>query len=205
MSGRWFRFYNEALNDPKVQSLDGETFKDWINILCIASANDGVLPDMQHLAFALRKPLNDAITVVERLANATLIDRCNGGANGYHYAPHGWAKRQFKSDTSNERVKRYRKRNCNVTETPPDTDTEQSIPLSKDNGDSHKIFWDRALEYLGAKNRPLIGKWLKSHTQDEVAGWITRAQIERAVDKVAFIEGCRRKAGKSQEYEMPVA
>ena len=200
MSGRWFRFYNEALNDPKVQSLDGETFKDWINILCIASANDGVLPDMQHLAFALRKPLNDAITVVERLANAALIDRCNGGANGFHYAPHGWAKRQFKSDTSNERVKRYRKRNCNVTETPPDTDTEQSIPLSKDNGDPKKNFWDNAVAYIGDRGK--VGKLLKGRTQADVARAITEAQLAGAVDPFPYVEGILRKQSRDA-VEMP--
>jgi hypothetical protein len=54
MSYSWFRLYSEVLNDPKVQCLSGEHFKTWINILCIASKNHGVLPDMEALQFLLR-------------------------------------------------------------------------------------------------------------------------------------------------------
>ena len=49
----WFRFYAEALNDPKVQRLDGETFKGWVNLLCLAKAHDGTLPDIPDIAFGL--------------------------------------------------------------------------------------------------------------------------------------------------------
>ena len=129
---RWFRLYSEALNDPKVQRLDGETFKFWINVLCLASENDGRLPDVPDMAFALRMDENACLTVVERLLNGGLIDRANGGANGWHYAPHGWAKRQYKSDGSTERVKRFRQRSKAVTETPPDTDTDTETEHNKE-------------------------------------------------------------------------
>ena len=42
------------------------------------------------------------------------------------WAPHNWAKRQYKSDTSTERVKRFRNAQRNNVETPPESDTEQS-------------------------------------------------------------------------------
>jgi hypothetical protein len=44
MSARWFRFYDDALNDPKVQKLSGDLFKAWVNILCLASKHGGELP-----------------------------------------------------------------------------------------------------------------------------------------------------------------
>lgn len=121
---RWFRFHDEALNDPKVQLLDGETFKAWVNLLCLASKNKGRLPAISGIAFALRVTEDAALTVVERLLNGGLIDKVSGGADGYAYAPHGWAERQYKSDTSTERVKRCRQRSKTVSETPPETDTE---------------------------------------------------------------------------------
>lgn len=121
---RWFRFHAEALNDPKVQRLDGETFKVWVNLLCLASANDGKLPPVTDIAFALRMTEDGARTVLERLLNATLIDKLSGGADGWHYAPHGWAERQYKSDTSTDRVKRFRERSKPVTVTPPDTEAD---------------------------------------------------------------------------------
>lgn len=121
---RWFRFYDQALNDPKVQMLPADDFKSWVNLLCLASQHEGKLPDVTAIAFALRVTENAAVTVLERLHNAGLIDKCNGGANGWFYAPHGWDKRQYKSDTSAERVKRHRANKCNVTVTPPETETD---------------------------------------------------------------------------------
>lgn len=208
---RWFRFYDEALNDPKVQLLDGETFKHWVNILCLASRNGGKLSSVEEIAFALRIDNNACVTVVERLLNGGLIDRLNGGPNGWHYAPHGWQKRQYKSDSSNERVKRYRQRKCNVTETPPDTDTDTDNTLAKASdapASSDKQFWDNAKAYLGGKSPgALIGRWLKEYTKDEVAKAITAAQIERVVDPVPYVTAVLKKrytTGKAGDYEYPI-
>lgn len=122
---QWFRFYHEALDDPKVQTLDAETFRDWVNLLCLCCRHGGELPKTtEDIAFALRRSLIGCQSVLDRLAIAGLIDRCKGGPNGMFYAIHGWEKRQYKSDSSTDRVKRYRERSKNVSETPPDTDTD---------------------------------------------------------------------------------
>jgi hypothetical protein len=119
---RWFRLYDDVLNDPKVQKLSGETFKLWINVLCIASKHGGVLPNLDDLAFQLRLPTLVCKTEIDTLKAAGLID------GDKKLKPHGWEKRQYKSDTSTERVKRFRERYSNVAETVnetgPDTDTE---------------------------------------------------------------------------------
>jgi hypothetical protein len=119
---RWFRLYDDLLNDPKVQKLSGETFKLWINLLCIASKHGGVLPSLDDLAFQLRLPALVCKTEIDTLKAAGLID------GDKKLKPHGWEKRQYKSDTSTERVKRFRERSSNVAETVnetvPDTDTE---------------------------------------------------------------------------------
>ena len=121
---RWFRFYDEILDDPKVQQLPAADFKHWVNLLALASRNDGKLPAVEAVAFALRIDVHAAATVLSRLADATLLDRRQGGAHGMHYAPHNWDKRQYKSDGSTDRVKRFRQRSKTVSETPPDTDTD---------------------------------------------------------------------------------
>lgn len=121
---RWFRFYQEALDDPKVQKLEPFDFKCWVNVLCLACRNDGKLPLLPDMAFALRMTIDGCQTVLERLSNGGLIDKASGGANGAHYVVHNWEKRQYKSDTSTPRVKRFRERSETVTETPPDTETE---------------------------------------------------------------------------------
>ncbi len=124
----WFRFYNEALDDPKVQRLDGDTFKTWVNLLCLCARHDGLPKSIQDISFALRVDVHGCSTVLSRLADAGLLDRLHGGVDGMHYAIHAWDKRQYKSDTSTERVKRFRERSSNATETvnetPPDTETD---------------------------------------------------------------------------------
>jgi hypothetical protein len=136
---QWFRFYAEALDDPKVQKLDPVTFKQWVNILCLACKNEGVLPPHDDMAFALRIDIIALESLLDRLLIAGLIDVVKGGANGSRIAPHGWAKRQYKSDGSTERVKRYRQRFRNDAVTPPETETEaetEEPPVSPPAGDN---------------------------------------------------------------------
>lgn len=201
---RWFRFYAEALDDPKVQRLDGETFKAWVNLLCLAARNDGFLPEMEDIAFALRMDSIAAGSLVDRLRIGGLIDTVKGGPNGSRIAPHGWSKRQYKSDTSTDRVKRFRQRSKTVTETPPDTETETEVTVAKATdaaASPDKVFWDNAKAYLGGRNPgALIGKWSRDYGQPETARAISAAQIERAVDPVPYIERVLRKA-KSSEAE----
>lgn len=134
-SGRWFRMYDELLDDPKVQILPPDTFKAWVNLLCLASRNDGQLPDLSAIAFALRFDEKRAKKLVDDLVQRQLIDVTQNG-----YEPHAWRDRQYQSDVSTDRVKRYRERqrerggnvsksvSGNVSnlrsETPPEAETE---------------------------------------------------------------------------------
>lgn len=127
---RWFRYYDDALNDPKVQKLTGDYFKAWVNILCMASKAGGVIASATDVAFGLRLSEAKARAIVAYLMGVGLLDVPK---NGYA-TPHNWDARQYKSDVSNERVKRHRERHrndqsnteCNVTvtenETPPETE-----------------------------------------------------------------------------------
>lgn len=139
----WFRFYLEAVHDPKLLALSDPDYRMWVNILCLSAPNNGKLPSFESIALSLRADVDAIRTVVERLANATLIDRAHGGPNGWHYAVHGWAKRQYKSDTSTDRVKRFRNAKRNVSETPSESETESdtektplppSAPPAEDGG-----------------------------------------------------------------------
>lgn len=108
----WFRFYAETLNDPKVQDLEGELFKQWVNILCVVSGNHerGVLPETFHVAFHLRITVEKAAEILRELENRGLLDRHEG-----KLSPHGWSRRQFQSDDAYERVKRFRSVKGNVS------------------------------------------------------------------------------------------
>jgi hypothetical protein len=134
---RWFRFYDDTLNDPKVQRLPGDLFKSWVNLLCLASNSDGEIKSLADAAFALRLPEAKAAVIVASLAAKGLLDSVEGG----YFAPHNWNGRQYKSDvtdpTAADRMQRYRNRKRNadrndtVTDTPLRTDTEQITETDK--------------------------------------------------------------------------
>lgn len=104
----WWRAYNEAMEDPKLQRLPGELFKHWFNLMCLASKKGGVLPPLDDIAFALRVTPIKAKDVVEKLMTAGLLDH-----DGQNFAPHNWGGRQYKSDNSTSRVQKFRARHSN--------------------------------------------------------------------------------------------
>ncbi len=131
---KWLRLYVEVLDDPKVQTLSDFDFRFLINLWCIASLNQGVLPSESDISFRLRQRRPTVGSALDRLRTSGLLDLEEGKLR-----PHNWDERQFKSDDIALRVKAYRDRSrvtgnvtCNVTNTvsgtlrvtPPDTDTE---------------------------------------------------------------------------------
>ena len=127
--------YAEVLNDPKAQKLSDSAFRGWVNLLCLASNYDGILEQpLENVAFSLRKSLPKTKELFRILVAAELLDELENG-----WKPHNWDTRQYKSDVSTERVKRFRKRREAVSETPPDTDsdTEQN-QIQKKEEDSSK-------------------------------------------------------------------
>src|SRR6516164_6651178 len=112
---RWFRFYDDALNDPKLLRLSDRMHRVWIGLLCVASKNDGKLPSMEDCALMLRLQPERMAEALASLVGAGLLDR-----DGAALSPHNWASRQFKSDGSAERMKRHRQRHGGVTVTPPE-------------------------------------------------------------------------------------
>lgn len=133
MSG-WFRMYSDVVNNPKVQLLPDDVFKMWVNILCIASENGGILPSNEELAFKLRASLQCVLHVTKTLIEAKLLT-VTKNQHGETIAPYNWQKRQYKSDGSADRVKRYRDRKkavtCNAVVTPPEQNRSDTdiIPL----------------------------------------------------------------------------
>ena len=104
---RWFRLYDEMLDDPKVQRLHPALFKVLINLWCVASRNDGRLPSATDLSFSLRMTEDETFRAVSKLADAGFIDTDPATSE---QRPHGWDARQFRSDTSTDRVRAHRER-----------------------------------------------------------------------------------------------
>jgi len=125
---RWFRFYSDALRKPKVARLADKDFRLWVELLAVAAENDGAIPCLDDLKHLLKRRLDHLSTAVKRLISTRLIVQLNDG-----YEPYGWAKYQYKSDTSTERVAKHRQK-CNVSVTPPDTDTDTDTDIKEPKG-----------------------------------------------------------------------
>ena len=196
---RWFRLYEEVLTDPKVQRLSDKNFKAWINLLCVASrSHHGILPPVDDLAFALRWSKSKTVEIFDELVRVGLFEMLPLSEANPQYYPHNWDSRQFKSDVSTTRVKRFRdkKRNVSstVSETPPESETDTEAKTEqKDSGaaapvidlfpniptDEKKSYFNRSKEILGAKGSGLAAKLLKSK-----GGVVSRARavLEAAAD-----------------------
>jgi hypothetical protein len=125
---RWFRFYNDAMRNSKVAQLSDANFRLWVELLCVASENDGRIPHDEALKTVLRRRLDHLQGGLRALLKAGLIDALTVG-----YAPHDWDKRQYKSDVSTERSRKHREK-CNVAATvnatPPDTETDADTEIT---------------------------------------------------------------------------
>lgn len=97
--------YESVLDDPKVQKLSDPVFRGWVNLLCLASRNEGEIPgDLSAIAFALRTTEAKAGELLKKLEGCGLIEQAKEGV----FQPHNWAGRQYQSDNPNARVKKYR-------------------------------------------------------------------------------------------------
>lgn len=201
---RWFRMYNEVLDDPKVQRLGGDDFKVWVNLLCLTSRLDGSLPPIEDIGFSLRLDAKKAKAVVSRLVEAGLLEEVEG-----RFVPHAWNDRQYQSDVSTSRVKQFRERKKSASRnsdetfhaTAPDTDTDTdknsvtNVTAKSSSTDPEKVMFDSGIRSLGdagvpaAKARPLLGKWKRDHGAAAVIAALGAAQREGAIDPVGFIEG----------------
>lgn len=217
---RWFRHYAGMMRDDKLvrvalkskQSIE-RTLWVWGAVLESASEIDNDARyevDTAEIAHFLRCKPAHIEAILEALKELGRID-------GERVST--WSKRQFKSDRSNDRVTEYRakkraERNGDVTlqerhRNAPETDTETEVPLSKDNGptaDPDVEFWKAGKSFLSGESRnpgALIGKWSQRYGKAETAAAIVRAQLERPVQRIPFIEGCLRQASKLESAGMP--
>ena len=207
---RWFRVYDDMVDDPKVQRLGPDLFKALVNLWCLASKNNGVLPSVDDIAFKLRIRPERAEKILAELTACGLLDDVDENTT----APHNWNGRQYKSDVSNERVQRHRKRKRNVTSavtvTPPETEadteseTEQKEPPLRGADPRTKLFNEtlRTLASITGKTpdscRSLVGRWLKS-VDDEaihVIAAIEDAERNRIADPVAWINQTLKPRGR---------
>ena len=136
----WFRMYTEAVDDEKLRLLAFEDRWHYVAILCLKG--QGLLDDKSDHQLRLRKiavkmgvQLRELDEIARRLSEVGLVDQET-------LQPVKWDIRQFRSDSSRERVAKHRenqrkqqdestKRGCNVTVTPPETDTDTDTDIKR--------------------------------------------------------------------------
>lgn len=134
MSLPWFRMYAEFAKDAKVQSMD-ETLQRRLVMLFCLKCSDELELSHDELACALRISGEEMETTLEVFRRKGFMDEDDNIVN--------WDKRQFASDNSTDRVRRYRERQRNGDETlqarsgngavtPPDTDTDTDTDIDTD-------------------------------------------------------------------------
>ena len=128
----WLRLYTDTVDNEKIRLLAFEDRWHYIALLCLMQ--QGVLDTENELlerkiAVKLGVQLPALQEIKKRLMDVELIQN--------NFRPVGWNKKQYKSDSSVERTRKYRKnkdkKTCDVT-TPSlqrhcdalDTDTEQN-------------------------------------------------------------------------------
>ena len=128
--GRWFRLYDDTINDPKVQCLDGTLFKAWINCLCIANQCDGIIK-RDDVAFRLRLSASDGDQAIETLIAKGLLEYSliNGDQC---LTPHSWKERQPNRDKSALRMRklRARKKARGGSDASRDGSSDGDVPIS---------------------------------------------------------------------------
>ena len=100
MVNPWFRFYSEFSHDPKVQMMSESMQRRYIMVMCLRCSNELVTLHETEIAFHLR------ITEAELAETKALF--ISKGFIDDKWNLLNWDKRQYKSDSSTERVARHR-------------------------------------------------------------------------------------------------
>ena len=123
----WLRLYCDLPDNLKLRRLSESDQLLYIWLLCLHKRGQLAGATVHDIQWRLR--LNGGCQdAIQRLKDANLLLD--------DLTPKGWHERQFVSDSSTERVQRYRmKRYRNVTETPSETETETDTEKNKTRGE----------------------------------------------------------------------
>src|ERR1700682_2123616 len=97
---QWFRFYGDAINDPKILKLPEATRWRWVAVLAAASKCQGAIPPADDLALMLRINMQQTLELIKRLWRAKLIDTTETGGNKRAtFQPTGYRNTETKHET----------------------------------------------------------------------------------------------------------
>ena len=122
---KWFRLYDEIIDDPKLLSIPFEIRWFYVAILCVlnrTSRETGRLPETDTLCQFLRINEHRVEEIVDILVEKKLLQK-----DKYGYLCKAFASRQYRSDSSTLRTKRFRERSKVIEETVTETDINNNI------------------------------------------------------------------------------
>jgi hypothetical protein len=171
MANPWFRMYSEFADDPKVQIMPEAMQRRLLMLMC--SKCKGETLHETELAFHWRISETELAETKAVFLKKEFIDEDWNLLN--------WDKRQFISDSSTDRVRKYRQgkkqdetlpetngTKRNVTVTPPDTDTDTDTEKTNTLAPSATAL-EASSPHIGAIL--LVDKTHFKFTQADVDGW----------------------------------
>ena len=208
----WLRLYTEFASDPVIQSLSYADQRHYICLLCLKG--QGVIdrkisqPARERIIFrGLGLSEIDALGVKDRLQEQGLIDK--------NWQIAGWNKRQFISDHSTQRTRKYRKtketgnglsqsrkrigdgpdtdtdtlRISDPTD-PPEVGTSASLPAEPQKEVSNRINGDDCKAVLSYLNLQVGSSY--RHTNNKGQPSTHRTQVHAILKKGYSVDDCKR-------------
>lgn len=115
MAKTWFRVHasghRSILDNRKVQSLQPADFMLLVNLWALSCPTEGVLPPVADIAWRLRMKEAAIEAAIDKFLEKKLIDAVDD-----YFVMHDWNDHQFESDSSTDRVKRFRQRSRNAVD-----------------------------------------------------------------------------------------
>jgi len=189
----WLRLYTDTVDNEKIRLLAFEDRWHFIALLCLKQ--QGILDENNDLlerkiAVKLGVQLRELDEVKRRLNEVGLIH--------LDWQPIGWENKQYKSDSSSDRVRKHRenkkKDNSNVTETLQkrksnvlDTESETDTNKETDKKNTKKFTppsVDQVRQYIEDKGYSIDPQKFVDHY--ETSGWM------RGSNKIKSWEACVR-------------
>jgi hypothetical protein len=189
MANPWFRLYSEFAHDPKIQMLPEAMQRRYVMLMCLRCSETLETLHETEIAFQLRLSETELIETKQLFVSKNFIDKQWNLLN--------WDKRQFVSDSSTMRVRKYRdkkKQPSNVDETlqkrqsnaiDTDTDTEQkhkkTTIVATPEGVSDSV-WQEFKNLRKAKKAPITQRAIDKISEEASnAGWTLEKALEECI------------------------
>ena len=189
MANPWFRLYSEFAHDPKIQMLPEAMQRRYVMLMCLKCSETLETLHETEIAFQLRLSEAELIETKQLFVSKNFIDKQWNLLN--------WDKRQFVSDSSTMRVRKYRdkkkqpsnadetlqKRQSNAIDT--DTDTEQkhkkTTVVATPEGVSDSV-WQEFKNLRKAKKAPITQRAIDKISEEASnAGWTLEKALEECI------------------------